>query len=241
MRNELSDAEKVVRVLREFRNPANIAGMTKFGINPKNTLGVSIPVLRDLAKELGKNHKLALDLWKTGIHEARLVAAFIDMPWEVNERQMEAWVKDFDSWDICDQVCSNLFDKTEPAVEKIIAWSNRKEEFVKRAGFVLMASLAVHNKELVDDTFISFLSIIKRESIDERNFVRKSVNWALRQIGKRNMKLNKAATKTALQILETDSKAAKWIANDALRELTSSVTIKRLKTKRSNTGKCPKR
>jgi 3-methyladenine DNA glycosylase AlkD len=137
-------------------------------------------------------------------------------------------VADFDSWDVCDQVCSNLFDKTEFALKKASEWSGRKEEFVKRAGFVLMAALAVHDKDADGKTFLNFLSIIKREATDERNFVKKAVNWALRQIGKRNIKLNKAAIKTTEEIRKIDSKAARWIATDALRELTSVAVLKRL-------------
>jgi 3-methyladenine DNA glycosylase AlkD len=202
--------------------------MARFGINPNNTLGVSIPVLRKIAKESGKNHTLAGELWASGIHEARILASYVEEPESVSEKQMESWVKDFDSWDVCDQVCSSLFDKTPFAREKIIKWVKRKEEFIKRAGFVLMACLAVHDKKSADDTFMKFLPIIKRESADERNFVRKAVNWALRQIGKRNKRLNAAAIMAATKIEKLDSKAAKWIAKNALRELKSSAVKKRL-------------
>ena len=145
---------------------------------------------------------------------------------------METWVKDFDSWDVCDQVCSNLFDKTPFAYRKAIEWSKREEEFVKRAGFVLMATLSVHDKKADNKKFEQFFPIIKRESNDNRNFVKKAVNWALRQIGKRNLSLNKKAIKTAKEIQKMDSKSARWIASDALRELTSEKIQKRLKSKK---------
>jgi 3-methyladenine DNA glycosylase AlkD len=202
--------------------------MARFGINPKNTYGVSIPNLRKMAKEIGKNHQLAQKLWNSGIHEARILAGMIDVPEEVTERQMEKWVRNFDSWDVCDQVCSNLFDQTNFAYKKAIDWSQRKEEFIKRAGFVLMAALAVHDKEVSDKEFLKFLPIIIREAWDERNFVKKAVNWALRQIGKRSLFLNKMAIKTAKEIQGIDSKSARWIASDAIRELTSEAVQKRL-------------
>ena len=180
--------------------------MARFGIYSNNTYGVSIPTLRKTAKDTGKNHALALKLWSSGIHEARLLAGMIDSPEDVTEEQMESWVKDFNSWDVCDQVCSNLFDKTGFAYKKAVEWSKRDEEFVKRAGFVLMAALAVHDKSAKDKAFVKFLPIIKRESVDSRNFVKKAVNWALRQIGKRNTYLNKEAIKTAKDIRDLNSK-----------------------------------
>lgn len=209
----------VIKQLKSHSNPKNVEGMAKFGINPRNTLGIPIPVLRKIGKEIGKNHLLAQQLWSSGIHEARLLAGFVDEPTLVTGRQMDSWVKDFDSWDVCDQVCSNLFDRTPFAYKKAFEWSKRKEEFVKRAGFVLMACLAVHDKKADDKKLIKFLPVIKRESADERNFVRKAVNWALRQIGKRNKNLRKEAIKTANEIINLDSKSARWIASDALREL----------------------
>jgi len=203
--------------------------MARFGINPKNTLGVPIPNLRKLAKQTGKNHKLAQELWDSKIHEARILAGMIDDPNLVSEKQMDKWAKDFDSWDVCDQVCMNLFDKTPRAFEKAVKWTKSSEEFIKRAGFSLMACLACHDKTSDDKEFIKLFSVIKREAADERNFVRKAVNWALRQIGKRNKKLNKEAIKTAKEIQKINSKTAKWIANDALRELQSAAVRKRIK------------
>ena len=207
--------------------------MARFGINPKNTYGVSIPELRKIAKKVGKNHELPEELWASEIHEARILAGMIDYPEMVSEEQMEKWVRDFDSWDVCDQCCSNLFDKTKFAHKKAIGWSKRDEEFAKRAGFVLMAALAVHDRKANDKDFLKFLPIIKRESKDERNFVKKAVNWALRQIGKRNGNLNKAAINAAKEIQKIDSKSAKWIAYDALKELASEVVKRRLNARTS--------
>jgi 3-methyladenine DNA glycosylase AlkD len=226
----IPDASQILEKLCDLSNPENAKGMAKFGINPENTLGISIPVLRKMAKETGKNHILANDLWLTGIHEARILACFIDDPKKVTEQQMETWVKDFDSWDVCDQCCMNCFDKTHYAVAKALEWSSREETFVKRAGFAIMASMAFHDKKAGDDIFIPFLAAIKKESIDDRNFVKKSANWALRQIGKRNKNLNKLAIAAAREIQLIDSKAARWIAADALKELTGEAVQKRLKT-----------
>lgn len=210
-------------------NPANVAGMARYGINPENTLGISIPALRSMAKETGSSHELAQELWASGIHEARILAALIDDPQQVTEAQMEQWVVGFDSWDVCDQVCGNLFDRTPLAYQKALEWSNREEEFVKRAGFALMAWLAVHDKKARDEQFEIFFPAILRESIDGRNYVRKAVNWALRNIGKRNRSLNQRAIETARHIARLDSKAARWIASDALNELASPAIQGRLK------------
>jgi 3-methyladenine DNA glycosylase AlkD len=220
--------EEVLKKMKKLSDKKALAGMAKFGINRSKAYGVSIPNIRKMAKEIGTDHELAQQLWSSGIHEARILAGMADNPEKVNEQQMESWVKDFDSWDVYDQVCSNLLDKTEFANKKVFEFSKRKEEFEKRTAFVLMACLAVHDKKASDETFLEFLPIIKRESTDERNFVRKAVNWALRQIGKRNAALNKEAIKAAKEIQKMDSKSAKWIANDALRELTSPAVQKRL-------------
>jgi len=224
--------KKILKRLKSLSNPEALAGMGRFGINIENALGISIYTLRPMAKEIGKDHKLAQQLWSSGIHEARILASFIDEQDKVTEKQMEDWVKDFDSWDVCDLVCGNLFDKTDFAYRKAVEWSSRKEEFVKRSGFVLMATLSVHDKKAVDKEFEKFFPIIKRESTDERNFVKKAVNWALRQIGKRNISLNKKAIKIAKEIKKIDSKSGRWIASDAIRELTSEKVQKRLKSKK---------
>lgn len=187
-----------------------------------------MPYMRRMAKSIGKDHQLALELWASTIHEARTLASMVDDPKQVTEAQMEEWVLAFDSWDICDQCCSNLFDKTDFACQKVVEWTERPEEYVKRAGFVIMAALSVHNKAASDDLFLSFLPIIKREAVDDRNYVKKAVNWALRQIGKRNWALNEAAIATAKELQEMQSKSARWIASDALRELTGPTTQRRL-------------
>jgi 3-methyladenine DNA glycosylase AlkD len=223
--------EEIIRRLRSHANPRNVEGMARFGINPKNTLGVPMPVLRKMGKEAGKNHALAERLWDSGMHEARILACLVDDPGQVTEKQMEGWARDFDSWDVCDQCCMNLFDKTGFAYRKAREWSRRKEEFVKRAGFALMASLAVHDKEAKDSEFEGVLAIIRREADDGRNLVKKAVNWALRQIGKRNPGLNRKAIRVSEEIRSTDSRAARWVANDAIRELKSDAVRKRLGSK----------
>jgi 3-methyladenine DNA glycosylase AlkD len=215
--------------LKALGDPKNVAGMARFGIRGVKAYGVAAPDLHRLAKEIGRDHKLALDLWRTGVHDARALAALIDDPARVTRRQMERWATDFDSWAICDCVCSHLFDKTPYAWDKAREWTGRDEEYVKRAGFVLMATLAVHDKAAADERLEALFPYIVEHATDERNFVKKAVNWALRQIGKRNRRLNKLAVRTARQIGKIDSRAARWIAADALRELTSEKVKPRLK------------
>jgi 3-methyladenine DNA glycosylase AlkD len=225
--------KEIIKELNKFSNPNALKGMAYFGIRSKDKLmGLSIPQMTKIAKEAGRNHQLAQKLWKSGIHEGKILAAMIDEIDKITERQMESWVKDFDSWDVCDQVCSRLFDKTPYAYKKAFAWSKRKEEFVKRAGFVLMATLSVHDKEASDAKLMKFFPAIKRGSTDERNFVKKAVNWAIRQIGKRNKNLNKEAIKLSKEIQKIDSKAARWITADALRELKSEAVQRRLHQKK---------
>jgi 3-methyladenine DNA glycosylase AlkD len=220
--------KEIMDRLSSMENHANREGMARYGIRTQRALGVSMPALRGIAKEIGKDHPLAGNLWKSGVHEARILACLIDDPDYVSGEQMEAWVQDFDSWDLCDQCCSNLFDRTSHAREKAVEWSGRPEEFVKRAGFVIIAALAVHDKKAEDAVFFAFLPLIRRESTDERNFVKKAVNWALRQIGKRNLRLNQAAVDLAEELAAADSGSARWIGRDALRELQSDAVQKRL-------------
>jgi 3-methyladenine DNA glycosylase AlkD len=210
---------QIIRKLRSWRNERNIAGMARFGIRGRNILGVPKPKLDTLARSIGKDHALALRLWRSGIHEARLLAALIDEPSEVTSSQMEEWVRDFDSWDICDGVCLHLFDRTTHALAKARSWSRREREYEKRAGFVLMACRTVHDKKAPDGTFLAFLPALRRGSRDPRNFVKKAVNWALRQIGKRNSRLRKAALREAKAIRGLGDPSARWIASDAIREL----------------------
>jgi 3-methyladenine DNA glycosylase AlkD len=212
-------ADQVIAALHQSANPQAVAGMARFGSRPAQAVGISIPVLRKMAKALGKNHSLALELWASGLHEARILASMIDDPRLVSEHQMEAWVKDFDSWDLCDQVCGNLFDKTPSAFQKAVEWCHREPEFVRRVGFVMMAELAVHDKLASDEAFLLFFPLMKQYATDERNFVKKAVNWALRQIGKRNTSLRASALEWAEQIRAMASKTAQRIANDAIKEL----------------------
>lgn len=220
--------DEILEELKRRGNPRSIHGMSRFGIQTERAFGVSVPELRALAHKVGTNHVLAGELWNTQIHEARLLGGMIDDPERVTAEQMDEWAKGFDSWDIVDQCCGNLFDKTPLAIPKALEWSNSDREYVKRAGFVLMAELAVHDKKAPDKTFLEFLPIIVREATDERNFVKKAVNWALRQIGKRNLALNRAAIRTGKTIQKIDSRSARWIASDALGELTSNAVQKKL-------------
>jgi 3-methyladenine DNA glycosylase AlkD len=212
--------DEVVGRLRGLARRGGREGMARFGINPDRAIGVRIPDLRRLGRDIGTDHRLALALWRTGVHEARILASMVDDPSAVTERQMESWARDFDSWDLCDQCCGNLFDKTPFARRKALEWANRKEEFVKRAGFALMAWSAVHDKAAEDRFFLDFFTVIEQQANDERNFVKKAVSWALRQIGKRNRRLRSRALSVAKRLaVRTDSRAARWIGADALREL----------------------
>jgi 3-methyladenine DNA glycosylase AlkD len=225
------NVDEVVARLRSLAQPGNLEGMARFGIPTEHALGISLPTLRNLAKEIGKDHTLAGELWGSGIHEARMLATMVDDPKQVSDGQMEAWVRDFASWDLCDQCCSNLFDRTPHAYRKVGEWSSREEEFVKRAGFVLMATLSVHDKKADDKAFRDFFPIIIRGATDDRLYVRKAVNWALRQIGKRNIALNREAIRVAEEIHAIDSRAARWIASDALRELKGGKVQRRLENR----------
>ena len=220
--------ENILKKLKALSNPEAVEGMARFGISSENTYGVSIPNLRKIAKEIGRDHYLAQQLWDSGIHEARILASMIDEANQVTKEQRDRGLRDFDSWDVCDQCCMNLFDKTPMAWEKAIEWTNREKEFEKRAGFALMACLAWHDKESMDKKFLVLLPAIKREADDDRNYVKKAVNWALRNIGKRNLNLNKKAIETAKLIQKMDSRSAKWIASDAIRELMSEAVQERL-------------
>jgi len=211
--------DEVLAVLRSHANPVNVAGMARFGISSEGTLGVSMPLMRRLAKQAGKNHALAQELWKSGIHEARIMATLVDELDRVTPRQMNAWARDFDSWDVCDQACQNLFRYAPCAFEKAAEWSHSDREFVKRAGFAMMAGLAVKAKSATDEQFEALLPLIAAGASDDRNFVKKAVNWALRQIGKRNPRLRRKAIAAAKEIQAQGTRPARWIAADALREL----------------------
>ena len=231
-------AEQIVAQLRAQANPDNVAGMARFGISATNTLGVSVPVMRAMAKDarkaLGRDkpayHELARLLWATAIHDARLTATFVDVPALVDGAQAEAWAADLDSWDTCDQLCINVLRESPVGWAKAVEWPGRDEEFVKRAGFALGATLAVHDKRRDDHDFLPLVALAEREACDERNFVKKAVNWQLRQIGKRSAFLNAEVTAACERILEASpsSKAARWTARDALRELRSEAVRERL-------------
>lgn len=216
----MTTAAAIVAGLRAQRKPANVEGQRRFGITPKTEqFGLTMPILRGVGRANRRNHALALELWATAVYDARLIAAFADDPKQVTRGQMEAWARDFDCWAVADGVCCTLFSRTPFAEEKAHAWSKRRPEFTKRAGFALMVGMTVHRKELPDATFLAFLPVIRREATDERNYVKKAVNWALRQIGKRNPRLRRAAIAEAKRIKKIDSRCARWIAADALREL----------------------
>lgn len=231
----MASVEDVLQRLKAKARPDQLEGMARFAIVGEGRLGVPVPEMRKLAKEIGRDHTLALKLWKTGIPDARILASMIDEPEKLRETQMEDWARDFDSWDVCDQVCMNLFEKSSLSIKKILDWAGRDEEFVKRAAFALIACLAWHDKETADETFIAMFPVIKKGATDERNFVKKAVNWALRNIGKRNTGLNKEALRAAREIQRLDSKAARWIASDAIRELESEAVRKRLEKKHGDT------
>ena len=218
----------VLHRLHKLARPENLEGMARFGMETEKRLGIPVPEMRKLAKDIGKNHPLALELWKSGIAEARIVASMIADPAQLTAEVMEDWVKDFNSWDVCDQVCMNLFDKSELAWLKVQEWNHRDEEFVKRAAFALIACLAWHQKDTEDQKFIELLPLTIEQATDPRNFVKKSISCALRHIGKRNKILHREALRTARQIRKIDAKPARWIASDVIRELENPKIKERL-------------
>jgi len=218
-----------MNILRDAADPTALAGMARFAIATEGRLGISIYDLRRIAKGIPPSHALALQLWDTGLQEARLLASMLDVPAEASEEQLELWVKDFNSWDICDQVCDNLFQKTPFAWRKIDEWHTREEEFVKRAAYALIACKAWHDKGASDVQFTALFPILKAGATDPRNFVKKAVNWAIRNIGKRSLALNQAAIALSEELLLMDDKTTRWIARDALKELTSDKMQARLK------------
>jgi 3-methyladenine DNA glycosylase AlkD len=211
--------EDLIAILRSHANAANVAGMARYGIRTDTAFGVPMPFIRALAKRVGKSHILARDLWNSGIHEARHLATLVDELDRVTPRQMDRWARDFNSWDVCDQACHNLFRYTPYAWEKAAEWARAKPEFVKRAGFSLMAGLAVKDKAATDARFEALIPLIAEAAADDRNMVKKAVNWALRQIGKRNPRLRRKAIAAAREIHKQETRPARWIASDALREL----------------------
>lgn len=223
--------DEALNRLQDLARPDQLMGMAKFGLTGDRRLGISVPEMRRLAKQIGKDHQLALDLWQTQIPEAMMVASMIDDPKLVTGAQMDEWVKDFQAWDVCDQVCMNLFEKTPLAWQKVVEWSQREEEFVKRAAFALIACLAWHDKSASDQALLDLLPITKSAAVDGRNFVKKAVSWALRTIGKRNAILHGYAVATAEELKAIDAKSAKWIGADVIRDLSSATTHKKLNMK----------
>jgi 3-methyladenine DNA glycosylase AlkD len=239
-----ASVDSILAELRALGSERDREGMARYGINVANAFGVSVYELRKIAKRLGTDHELALELWATENHEARLLACFVDDPEAVTEEQLEAWASEFDSWDICDQAATSLFDLTTHAWSKASEWAERDGEWVRRAGFALMAGLAVHDKAAGDRAFSRLLPKIERGALDERNFVKKAVSWALRNIGKRNRVLNGAAIDCAERIREAANaraggerggdpaaRSARWVANDVLRELTSEEVLGRIEAR----------
>ncbi|MFZ4480115.1 MAG: DNA alkylation repair protein [Rhodoferax sp.] len=225
----MSRLAAALALLRRDARPGELSGMARFGIDIERRLGLSVPAMRRAARTLGRDHDLALALWDTGIPDARIVAAMVAEPARLGSRQMDAWARGFSSWDVCDQVCASAFLASPLAWRKVALWATRRQEFVRRAAFSLLAALAVHDKSAGDERFVAALSLIEAAAADERNYVRKAVNWALRSIGKRNLALNAEAVSAAQRIGKQDSRSARWIAADALRELGSAAVQKRLR------------
>jgi 3-methyladenine DNA glycosylase AlkD len=227
--SETPTVDQIVERLRPLARPNAREGMARFGIATENALGVSMPDLRAMGKSLGRNHELALDLWRAPLRETRILASLVADPQQMTEDLMESWAHDFSDWEVCDQCCINLFGKAAFVRPFALKWSGAEPEFVKRAGFVLMARIATTDKHADNASFEPFFALIVRESEDHRNYVRKAVNWALRQIGKRNRALNERAITVARTLAESENKTARWIGLDALRELTSKAVSTRLK------------
>lgn len=224
-------AEEVLARLELMSDSTRLEGMSRYGIKVDRALGVSMPEMRALAKTIGKDHRLAVELWRTEVHEARIMASLLADPKHLSEEQMEEMVRDLDSWDVCDQCCSNLFSRSPMALRKALEWAERESEFPKRAGFATMAALAVHDKKLGQNEVHLLLEAMVRESHDDRNYVRKAVNWALRQIGKRDLGSNRMAIDAAERMIVKGDRASRWVAADALRELRSEAVQERLKNR----------
>lgn len=228
----MAELDEILMWMQENAQTKNVEGMARFGINSSSALGLSMPMLRAKAKQYRKRHDLAEELWRTGIHEARLMASLVDDPAAVTREQMDRWVGEFDSWDVCDQCCINLFRLTPFAHSAITGYAADEREFVRRTAFVLIATLAVHDKKTEDKVFGKYLRLVEKYSFDDRNFVRKAVNWTLRQVGKRSLGLNPEAVASAERLAASDLPSARWIGKDALRELTSPKTIQYIKDHR---------
>jgi 3-methyladenine DNA glycosylase AlkD len=221
--------QAALSLIHQHARPAELAGMARFGIVGAGRLGLSVPAMRSIARTLGREHALALALWDAGIPDARIVASMLAEPAKFTSTQMDAWTKGFVAWDVCDQTCLNAFRGSPLAWRKLAVWAGRKDEFVRRAAFALLATLAVHDRQASDAQFVDALALVEAAAGDERNFVKKAVNWALRNIGKRNSALHAAAWACAQRVQQQGSRSARWIAADALRELGSTAVLGRLK------------
>ena len=228
MRDLEGEVASLLAELRSLGSEENRAGQARFGINTARAYGVSITNLRPIARRLKRDHALAAALWATGVHEARILAGFVDEPEQVKPAQMDEWAAAFDSWDLCDQVCGGLFDRTPHVEKKIVTWAEDDREFVRRAAFALLASYSTHAKKVPDDAFLPFLPLIEKHATDPRNFVRKAVNWALRTIGKRSMALHAPALALAEKLAASQDRTARWIGKDAVRELSDPKQIARI-------------
>jgi len=222
------EVESALKWLKRHATKHTLDGMARYGLPSDNALGVPVGKIRDLGKRLGRNHALAAALWDTGVYEARMLTAFVGEPERVTLVQMNRWCRDFDSWGICDTLCFHLFDRTPFAWAKARQWATSPREFVKRAGFALMASLVVHDKAAPGSRFLSFLPLIEQGARDERNFVKKAVNWALRCIGKRDLALNAAAVAVSKRLAQSEEPSCRWVGKDALRELAGPKVQARL-------------
>ena len=222
-----ADVRAILKWMAQRASQRNVDGMARYGIVAKKVFGISVGTLRAKGKQIGRDHALAVALWKTGWYEARMLGALVEDPKALTQTQMDQWTRDFDNWAICDTVCFHLFDKTPHAWGRVNAWHRSKDEFVRRAAFALIASLGVHDKKADDDLFLKCLPKIRAAATDDRNFVKKAVNWALRTIGKRNPALYSAATELAQELAASPSSTARWIGKDALRDLNSPASLKR--------------
>jgi 3-methyladenine DNA glycosylase AlkD len=222
------EVKEILASLERLGSKRNRDGMARYAIVTPKLFGVPMAEMKRIAKQQGRDHALADALWTTGWYEARIVAALVDEPERVTAAQMDRWCRDFDNWAVCDTVCMHLFDRTPHAWRKVEQWSGRKGEFEKRAAFALLASLALHDRSAPDDDFLRQLPLIEREASDERNFVKKAVNWALRGIGSRNTRLHRSAMTVARTLATSEDRTERWIGKDAIRQLSSEATKKRV-------------
>jgi 3-methyladenine DNA glycosylase AlkD len=229
-----ADVQAALSALKQMGTQRDRENLVRFGITASKAFGVSMANVQALAKRLGRNHELAAALWDTGWYEARLLTSFVDEPARVTPAQMDRWSRDFDNWGICDTLCFHLFDKTPYAWAKVAQWSDNRHEFVKRAAFALLASLALHDKRADDESFARCLPFVERAAVDERNFVKKGVSWALRLIGRRNRALNAAAVDVARRLSASSEAAARWVGKDAFKELTGPLVMRKLAARRSS-------